>query len=117
MRHVLKVLCAALISIGLIGIGSPAQASTYTIYFYDGFNESGLLLQRSSLSSPLHQCYTMSSTVTNRTSSIKNDSNSWWYVFDGTTCSGTIFGTIYPNSIGNMNSQWNNDISSYYRSQ
>jgi hypothetical protein len=117
MRHVLKVLCAALISLGLIGIGSPAQASTNTVYFYDGFNESGLLLQKNAGLAPLHQCFAMSSTVTNRTSSIKNDSTSFWYVFDGTTCSGTVWGLIYPNSIGNMNSNWNNNISSYYRSQ
>jgi hypothetical protein len=117
MRRLLAALCAAVFSIALITVASPAQASTNTVYFYDGFGESGLLLQKNAGLAPLHQCFAMSSTVTNRTSSIKNDSTSWWYVFDGTTCSGTVFGSIYPNSIGNMNSNWNNNISSYYRSQ
>lgn len=39
-----------------------------------------------------------------------------WYVYTGSGCTGTR-GTIYPRSQGSMNSTFNNNIRSYYRTQ
>jgi hypothetical protein len=95
---------------------TPAQAATATgsMYFYNNTNGTDLLEQIASSISPKSVCHQMASLDRNLTGYIKNTSPYYWYVFDSSNCTG-FPGTIYPNTQGPMNGDWNNKIESFYR--
>jgi hypothetical protein len=103
------------LTLGLgLAVASPAYAVSGSIYFYNNASPTDLLEQDAASIRSQSICYQLSSYAKNKTSYIRNTSPSYWYVFNNSSCSSTP-GTIYPNSEGAMNTEWNNDIESYYR--
>lgn len=119
IKKTVSLIAAAVLASGLavIGTDTPALAATCgstSICFFDNSNGTGLLETDSTSIRVKSICYTVASLVNNKTSYIVNGSASYWYVFDNGSCSSTP-GTIYPHSQGAMNSDFNNNITSYYR--
>ncbi len=112
MKHILAILAAIAVMLGVSA--APAEAVSGSIYFYNNTNGTSLLEQDAASIRTQSVCYTLSSGANNLTGYIKNTSAYYWYVYDTNNCSG-FGGTIYPNSQGPMNSDWNNKITSYYR--
>lgn len=86
-----------------------------SICFYNYNNGTGLLEQVSASIRDRSVCYALPALSSNRTSYIVNSTGYVWFVFDGGSCQ-TTPGHIYAWSQGAMGGQFDNSITSYFKS-
>lgn len=123
MKKFLEFIGVALLALGIgaVAVPGPALADTACpstsgyICWYDNSNFTGFLALASVSGHLKSVCYQLSTASRNKASSIINNSDSDWIVYDGGSCE-TTPGVIYAHSSGAMDSEFNNDITSYYRS-
>lgn len=122
MKKILAFLAVSLLAFGLGAASAPGAALADTacptsnyICFYDNANGTDFLAWASVGGHLKSVCYQLSTDARNKASYIVNTSDSDWIVFDGGSCE-TTPGAIYAHSSGAMGSAFNNDITSYYRS-
>lgn len=121
-KKIVAVAAVALLMFGLDEGCNPGAAQADTacpssdyICWYDNSNFTGFLAWASVGGHLKSVCYQLSTAARNKASSIINNSDSDWIVFDGGSCE-TTPGVIYAHSSGAMGTAFNNDITSYYRS-
>lgn len=119
-KAAMSLLAVVLAAIAGFGVASPARAAAVScssgyICFFENSDGTGLLeaIQVSFIQRSV--CRKLGTYSTNRTSYIANRSPELFHVYNGTTCSDSTVGTIWPNSSGPMNSTWNDVISSYFK--
>jgi (2Fe-2S) ferredoxin len=116
---VFGVLCLALGLTLLMALApaQPAQAvgvcTADAICFYDTSGSWYPMVDHDDADTSPGECFGMGANVY-RTSYIWNRTDHQYYVYKGANCSGTR-GTIYANSSGAMDSNWNDAIVSYKR--
>jgi hypothetical protein len=114
MEHRFKaaILAFALAFIGLFAVASPAQAvgvcTADAICFYDTSGSWYPMVDHDRADSSPGECFGMGGNAF-KTSWVWNRTAVKWYVYKGANCSGER-GTIYANTSGAMDSNWNNKI-------
>ncbi len=120
-KKITSLLAVALLAVGLDQGCEPGAAFADTacpsgyICWYDNADGTGFLAWASVTGHAQTVCYQLSTASRNKASYIINNSLSDWFVYDGGSCE-TTPGHIYPLSRGAMSTAFNNDITSYFRS-
>lgn len=123
MRKKLLARTAVAVTLTTAGVVVPASSASAAtncfsnyICFFDGKGGTGAVWFTNAAGNACINLTAANINFNDKTSYISNNSGSDWIVYRNTGCSiGDVQAEVYPHSNGDMNSTWDNRISSFIR--